>query len=467
MAGITAYGAYLPQYRISRDAIAAAWQIRSLGGEKCAIRYDEDSLTMAATAAQDCLKSLGGRQPAALYFATTTPPFLERSNAALIAALCDLPAECATLDVSATLRAGTSALGVALDQSKASGADVLVVAADTRDAEPGSAEEQAFAEAGAAIAVGNNEVVAELVSRASLSSDFFDAVRRDRDPRVVSYASKFSTARGYQQELAKVIPQVLAGPGLAPENVDRLILNASNAKAPLALAKRLGFRPEQVEDIGWHDIGLTGTAMPLVGLVAALEQAKPGQWLLVAAHADGADALLFRTTDRIASCRPRVSLARQRIQGIPYPSYSLYRRAREWGRSALDTLEISNVFYAREEVQNIRLHGVECKHCGTRQLPETKLCVCCRKGDALQHVPLGRTGSVFTFAVDMLYPSPLPPTVMAVVDLDGGGRIYCELVDVDPAQAAIGMPVELVVRRLREGGGLHHYYWKCRPRRDA
>lgn len=467
MAGITAYAAYLPAYRISRDAIAAAWQIRSLGGEKCAIRYDEDSLTMAATAAQNCLKSLEGRQPAALYFATTTPPFLERSNAALIAAFCDLPAECATLDLSATLRAGSTGLGVALDQVNASGADILVAAADTREAQPGSTEEQAFADAGAAIAVGNTDVVAELVARASLSSDFFDAVRRDRDARVVSYASKFSTERGYQQELSKVIPRVLAGPGLAPEQIDRLILNAANPKAHLALAKRLGFRPEQVEDIGWRDVGITGTAMPLVGLVAALEQAKPGQWLLLAAHGDGADALLFRTTDRITSCRPRVSLAHQRKQGIPFASYSLYRRSREWGRNAEDTLEISNVFYNREEAQNVRLHGVECKHCGTRQLPETKVCVCCRKGDALEHVPLERTGKVFTFAVDMLYPSPLPPTVMAVVDLDGGGRIYCELVDVDPAQVAIGMPVELVIRRLREGGGLHHYYWKCRPRRDT
>ncbi len=466
MAGITGYAAYLPAYRISRDVVASAWQIRSLGGQKSAIRFDEDSLTMAATAAQDCLKILEGRQPTALYFASTTSPFLERSNAALIAAICDLPAECASVDVSATLRAATTALAVALDQVAASGEEFLVTAADTREAQPGSEEEQAFGDAGAAVAVGNRDVLAELVGRASVSSDFFDATRRDRDARVISFASKFSTERGYQQELSKVIPRVLAVAGVAPEQIDRLILNAAHPKAPLDLARRLGFRPEQVEDIGWQDIGVTGAAMPLLAFVSALEQAKPGQWLLLAAYADGADALLFRTTDRIASCRPRASLASQRRQGIPYRSYSLYRKAREWGRSAEDTLEISNVFYAKEEEQNVRLHGVGCGHCGTRQFPETKLCACCHKGDALERVPLARTGTVFTFAVDRLYPSPLPPTVMVVVDLDGGGRIYCELVDADPAQVVIGMPVELVIRRLREGGGLHHYYWKCRPRRD-
>jgi uncharacterized OB-fold protein len=54
---------------------------------------------------------------------------------------------------------------------------------------------------------------------------------------------------------------------------------------------------------------------------------------------------------------------------------------------------------------------------------------------------------------------------MAVVDLDGGGRIYCEVVDVAPSEVKIGMSVELTPRKLKEGGGLYHYYWKCSPRR--
>jgi hydroxymethylglutaryl-CoA synthase len=463
--GITGYAAYLPAYRISRDAIAAAWQTRSQGGHTCAIRYDEDAITMAASAAQDCREALAERPLAGLYLASTTLPFLERSNASLLAAICDFPPECATVDFSGTLRAGTTALGVALDQVEATRGDYLVAAADTREAPPGSDEEQAFGDAGAAVTLGSENVLAELVARASISSDFFDAVRRDRDVRVVSYASKFSTERGYYQELSNVIPRVLAAAEVSPAQIDRLIVNASHPKTHLELAKRLGFRPEQMEDTGWKDIGVTGAAMPLVGLAAALEQAKPGQWLLVAAYADGADALLFRTTERVAAWRPPARLAGQRAQGIPYPSYSLYRKAREWGRAAEDTLEISNVFYAREEQQNIRLHGVRCGHCGTKQLPDTKLCVRCHKGDALEHVALARCGSVFTFAVDMLYPTPIPPTVMAVVDLEGGGRVYCEVVDVEPEKVAIGMPVEMVIRRLREGGGLHHYYWKCRPRR--
>ena len=77
--------------------------------------------------------------------------------------------------------------------------------------------------------------------------------------------------------------------------------------------------------------------------------------------------------------------------------------------------------------------------------------------------PLARRGRLFTFTKDFLYNAPVEPTVMAVVDLDGGGRFLCQMTDVDPAAVEIGTEVELVLRRMREGPGDHYYYWKCRP----
>ena len=95
------------------------------------------------------------------------------------------------------------------------------------------------------------------------------------------------------------------------------------------------------------------------------------------------------------------------------------------------------------------------------------VCARCEKDDQLKQVALARTGKIFTFAVDHLASSPFPPTIMAVVDLEGGGRIYCEVVDAEVDEVHIDLPVELVMRRLKEGGGLYHYYWKCRPRRSS
>src|SRR3990172_7895769 len=127
MKGIVGYAAYLPAYRIARDAIAAAWQERSLGGSRCAIRFDEDTLTMAAAAAQACLATLPGCQPSALYFASTTAPFAECSNAGLIAAVCDLEEACATADFSSSLRAVTTALKLALETSAGATTDTALI----------------------------------------------------------------------------------------------------------------------------------------------------------------------------------------------------------------------------------------------------------------------------------------------------------------------------------------------------
>jgi uncharacterized OB-fold protein len=51
-----------------------------------------------------------------------------------------------------------------------------------------------------------------------------------------------------------------------------------------------------------------------------------------------------------------------------------------------------------------------------------------------------------------------------VVDFDGGGRIQCELTDVEPSTVAIGDRVAMTFRRLyTTADGVHNYFWKARP----
>ena len=56
MMGITAYGAYIPVFRLSRDLMAKAWGRGSIGGERSIANNDEDSATMAVEAVFDCLQ---------------------------------------------------------------------------------------------------------------------------------------------------------------------------------------------------------------------------------------------------------------------------------------------------------------------------------------------------------------------------------------------------------------------------
>ncbi|TMA49559.1 MAG: hydroxymethylglutaryl-CoA synthase, partial [Deltaproteobacteria bacterium] len=83
--------------------------------------------------------------------------------------------------------------------------------------------------------------------------------------------------------------------------------------------------------------------------------------------------------------------------------------------------------------------------------------------DGLTEVRLGRRGTLFTFTNDYLFESPDPPVSHAVVDLEGGGRIYLQLTDCEPERVEIDMPLELTFRRLHDGGGFHNYFWKARP----
>jgi acetyl-CoA acetyltransferase len=152
MSGITSYGAYIPFWRLSRDAIAKAWGRASLGGERSVANNDEDTVTMAVEATLDSLSGMDRQAIDGLYFASTSEPFREKQCATLVAAASDLNTEIITADFSNSLRSGTTALHAALDAVNSGSAhDVVVVASDIRLAYPRSDYEQNFGDAAAAL----------------------------------------------------------------------------------------------------------------------------------------------------------------------------------------------------------------------------------------------------------------------------------------------------------------------------
>ena len=84
MLGISSYGAYIPRYRIDRKTIFAAmgWfdgaTAGVASGEKAVANYDEDCVTMAVAAAQDCLNGWPREKTGGLSLSSTTVPYLER-----------------------------------------------------------------------------------------------------------------------------------------------------------------------------------------------------------------------------------------------------------------------------------------------------------------------------------------------------------------------------------------------------
>ena len=103
-----------------------------------------------------------------------------------------------------------------------------------------------------------------------------------------------------------------------------------------------------------------------------------------------------------------------------------------------------------------RLVVPRCTACGTFRMPPSPFCWHCRAQD-VEWVEHDGRGEVYSFTV--IRHAVIPdvrdalPFVACVVELPGTGgcRVIGDLVDVDPADARIGMAVELVWYDVREG----------------
>jgi 3-hydroxy-3-methylglutaryl CoA synthase len=147
--GILAFGAYIPWRRLPRKAIADThgWFNPALKGqakgERAFCNWDEDCVTMAVEAARDALAGRDRGTIAALRFASTTFPILDRLHSGIVAGALSLPEDISAIDVAATQRAGTSALIEALS----SGSETLVVASEKRGAKAASPVEMTSGDA--------------------------------------------------------------------------------------------------------------------------------------------------------------------------------------------------------------------------------------------------------------------------------------------------------------------------------
>ena len=119
MVGITSFGAYIPYYRLPRKVIGAAWGRRRGSGEKAVANFDEDSITMSVAAGMDCLNEIDSKMIDGLFMATTTSPYIERQNSTIVSAALDLREDVRNADFTNCLRAGTTALLLAIDAIKA------------------------------------------------------------------------------------------------------------------------------------------------------------------------------------------------------------------------------------------------------------------------------------------------------------------------------------------------------------
>ena len=469
MVGISAYGAYVPRFRLG--ASTAGW---NSGTERSVANFDEDSVTMAVAAGLDCLRGRDRQSVDGLIFATTTPPYAEKQCAAIIAEALDLRRDIFSADVTDVLRAGTNGLKAALDSVAAGSAkQVLVIASDSRQGAPKGDTERNSGDGAAAFLVSQEDTIASLEGFYSITDNILDNWRSAQDPFVRSWEERFATEEGLERILGEALSGYFQQQGSAAGDVAKVALYAPDGRRHGQLARGLGFSVEQIQDSLYGRLGNTGAAFSLMLLVAALEQAEPGQLLLAVSYGDGSDVVGFRTTPDIKKMVPPMGVTGyldSKLMLDDYETYAGWRNVWITDSAARRPTPASPSATAiwREGDRNIRLYGASCDKCGYVQYPPQRVCVDCQAKDESTPVRLSdRPGTVFTYSLDYIAGTTDIPLVIVAVDFEGGGRILCMMTDRALEEVAIDMPVEMSFRKLRVVNGIHNYYWKAIPKRST
>jgi hydroxymethylglutaryl-CoA synthase len=458
--GIIGYGGYVPNSRLDLSTVAAVAGAGGRPGTRAVAAYDEDATTMAVEASRLARRAAVDTSIESLWFATVSPPYLDRTNATAIHAALALPESCAAYDVIGSVRGAMGALRAAAAQP----GGALAVAADVRTGFAGGPDEAYFGDGASALVLGDEaegDVVAQIGPWVSKTAEFVDRWRRPAEERSRLWEERFGEVR-YSELAADALGELLASAGLAPNEVHHLIVTGTHGRACRAAVLRSGVDADRVVDDLSGSVGNTGAAHPFLLLSDVLERAEPGQTIVLLVLADGAEALVVRTTERVTDRSTASTIAGQVHGGAPVS----YGRYLTW-RGMLPVEPPRRPEPARTSSSAAgRSVGWKFGFEGSRS-PDGSVHLPPLPDEGVRHPMADARGTVRTFTVDRLSYSPSPPLVFAVVDFDGGGRLPVELTDVDAAEVRVGDRVEMTFRRLSTADGIHNYFWKARPNRGG
>ncbi len=480
MIGITAFGAYVPRLRLSRKSIvdANAWAspgLRSQGkGERAICNWDEDSVTMAVEAARDCLADHDRSAVASVNLASTSLPFEDRLNAGIVAQALNLGEDVETLDVTSSQRAATSGLLAALRTLAPNGrGPVLFVAADNRRTKAGGLQELTFGDGSAALLLGTRNVVAAFKGAHSVAVDFVDHYRGQNREYDYNWEERWIRDEGYMKIVPKAIAGALTASGVAASEISHFIMPCTLSRVVQSVAKRVGIPESSIRDNLHMSCGEAGTAHALIMLVDALQDAKPGDRILVASFGQGSDALVFEATDALPALSPRLGtkgyLARRKEE-TNYAKFLAFNNlvTREKGmRAELDNQTALTQLYRRRQML-LGLVGGRCTICGTRQFPKTNVCVNpnCGAFRSQEDELFAETPCrVLTWSADHLTYTMDPPAHYGMVQFEEGGRFLANFTDVDQGRVSVGMPMRMMfrIKDFDDIRGFRRYFWKAAP----
>jgi hydroxymethylglutaryl-CoA synthase len=295
--GIEGFGAYLPKHRIRLRDLPLAQGAVPQDFEKAICGPDEDAITMAKEAVERALRMAGVGKAGigAILCGTTSNPYSGKPIGSVLSKALGIEGPILAADINFSGKSCSEAFLLCAGLV-GSGMASRAIAAGSDSIPWGPWNEGAiYSSCGAAAFVlgrDGGSSIASLEGSSTWVMDALDtwALRGSAQRR---NSGRFAE-RAMVQCVTSSVEALLRELGLGPGDFDHVILPQSDPRSASGLAKRLGFKPEQMEaGLVLPKLGNVEALSGMLGLVAVLDVAKPSERILVATFGNGAGSDSF------------------------------------------------------------------------------------------------------------------------------------------------------------------------------
>jgi hydroxymethylglutaryl-CoA synthase len=326
--GIVGYGIYLPWCRIKLSDLAAAWgENFTAPVEKTVPFWDEDSITMAVEATQNAIKHAEIDEPeiGAIYFGTTTNPYLEKQGSSILASTINVKPKTLNMDFTGSARSSTLAMLACMDAIKSGSIKYgLVVGSDRLVARPGDAMDYLSSSGAAAVILGEERVIAEIEGTYSYATEFTERFRTEERPLPTGTIPRFEREHGFINHVATATKGLMENVGKKTEDFKYAVFTVPELTYPRRIARAIGLTPDQLNPgMVASSIGYTGSSSVLIALTAVLDKAKLGERIMMVSYSNGgSDAFSLLPTKNIE--KKRQNIVEGYLKRKKYVNYTTY-----------------------------------------------------------------------------------------------------------------------------------------------
>lgn len=303
--------------------------------EKAVPGPDEDTATMSIEATRNALARarVNPMDIRAVWVGSESHPYAVKPTSTVVAEVIGAVPNTLAADWEFACKAGTEAFQAAMALVGSGMADyALAIGADTAQGRPGDALEYTAGAGSAAFILGPaEEALATIEGSCSYVTDTPDFFRRPYQ-HYPQHGHRFTGEPAYFKHILAAAHQLLESLGAGPGDYAAAVFHQPNTKFPEQVARTLGFKLEQTRTgLLCSVVGNAYASSALLGLTAILDEAQPGDRILLVSYGSGAgsDAISLRVTDKIEECQDRAPYTRTYIERRKQIDYGIYVRYRQ------------------------------------------------------------------------------------------------------------------------------------------